>query len=115
VLVIAAPIAIGILCGILLGTSKAAYLILSVLTIAGGFLAGFEHAGAREGAIRGLVGGTLFGSFILIAHEIDGREATAGLPHPAIVLVVITAVFGVLLGAWGGRMRQRTEASAPAA
>jgi hypothetical protein len=113
-LVIAAPIAVGVLCGILLGTSKSAYLILTVLTIAGGFLAGFEHAGGREGALRGLCGGTLFGSFILIAHEIDGREPTADLPHPAILLVVFTAVFGVLLGAFGGWMRARAEAKAKA-
>jgi hypothetical protein len=112
--VIGGPVVLGVICGILLGTSKSAYLVLSLLTIAGGFLAGFEHAGGGEGALRGLCGGTLFGGFILIAHEIDGREATADLPHPAIVLVLVTAVIGTLLGAWGGYMRARFEARATA-
>ena len=107
------PVIFGALCGVLLATSETAYLIATVLSILGGFLAGFEHAGSREGAIRGAIGGTLFGSFILIAHAIDGRDATADLPHPQILLVVATLVFGVLLGALGGWARSRTERAQP--
>ncbi len=109
------PVIFGALCGVLLAISESAYLIATVLSILGGFLAGFEHAGARDGAIRGVIGGTLFGSFILIAHAVDGRDATADLPDPEIVLVVVTLVFGALLGALGGKVRSRTESSAPAA
>jgi hypothetical protein len=112
--VVGGPVVAGVLCGVLLGTSKTAYLIATVLTIAGGYLAGFEHPGAREGAIRGVVGGTLFGGFILIAHQIDGRDATADLPHPGILLVVITLAFGAALGALGGRARARAELESPA-
>jgi hypothetical protein len=110
--VIGGPILFGAVCGILLGTSEPAYLIATVLSIAGGYLAGFEHPGAQGGAMRGFVGGTLFGASILIAHEVDGREATASLPDPAIVLVAITALFGTLLGALGGRARRRVEPDA---
>jgi CBS-domain-containing membrane protein len=113
-LVIGGPVLFGALCGFLLGASKSAYLLASVLSIAGGFLAGFEHPGAGEGALRGLIGGTLFGSFILIAHEIDGRAATSDLPHPGILLVAVTLCFGALLGALGGMMRRRAEPAAPA-
>jgi hypothetical protein len=112
--VIGGPIVFGALCGLLLGVSKSAYLVATVLSIAGGFLAGFEHPGAREGAIRGVIGGSLFGSFILIAHKIDGHKATTAMPHPEILLVAITASFGALLGALGGRTRGRVESSAPA-
>jgi hypothetical protein len=113
-LVVGGPVIFGALCGVLLATSESAYLIATVLSILGGFLAGFEHAAARHGAIRGLIGGTLFGSFILIAHALDGRDATADLPHPEVVLVAFTLAFGGLLGALGGYARGRTEPGAPA-
>ena len=43
------PIAAGALCGVLLGVNEAAYLIVSLITIAGGFFAGYEHVGAGDG------------------------------------------------------------------
>jgi Na+/H+ antiporter NhaA len=103
------PIAAGALCGVLLGVNEAAYLIVSLITIAGGFSAGYEHMGAGAGARRGVFGGTLFGSCILIAHEIHGHAAKADLPHPGILLVLITATLGAILGALGGRLRARRE------
>jgi hypothetical protein len=111
-LVVGGPVIFGILCGLLLEHSSAAYIIASVLSIAGGFLAGFEHAGWRGGALRGVIGGTLFGSSILIGHAIDGGEATVKLPDPEVLLVVLTALFGTILGSLGGRARGRVETSA---
>lgn len=108
------PVLFGALCGVLLGVSESAYLIASVLSVGGGFFAGFEHAGARGGALRGVVGGTLFGSFILIGHAAHGGEAKADLPDPHVLLIVATAGFGTLLGALGGRARGRAETSAAA-
>ena len=99
------PAAFGAICGWLLGVSEVAYTILAVLAIGGGYAAGFEHNGWREGAIRGLVGGALFGAFILIVHQATGKSAKANLPDPHIVLVVLTAVFGTVLGGLGGRKR----------
>ncbi len=109
-LVVGGPVIFGVLCGILLGHSSAAYVIASVLSIAGGFLAGFEHAGWRGGAVRGVVGGTLFGASILLGHAIDGAHETVKLPDPHALLVVVTAFFGTLLGSLGGRARGRVEA-----
>jgi hypothetical protein len=114
-LVFAGPILFGLLCGFLLGHSKTAYLLASLLTIPGAFLAGYEHAGASDGADRGVIGGALFGEFILVGHYIDGSAAMASLPHPAGVLVVFTALIGTLLGAFGGYVRGIAEARAPAA
>jgi hypothetical protein len=99
------PAAFGAICGWLLGVSEVAYTILTILAIAGGYAAGFEHHGWKEGAIRGLVGGALFGAFILIVHDATGKSAKAQLPDPHIVLVAFTTGFGVVLGAMGGRKR----------
>ena len=89
--------------------SKATYVVLSLLAVLGGVGAGLDHLGAAAGAKRGLVGGTIFGAFVLIAHEIHGATAKADLPDPPILLVLITAVLGVLLGALGGWFRARSE------
>jgi hypothetical protein len=114
VLAIVIPAIFGMVTGYFLGVSEGVYLVLSILAILGGIGAGFDHHGAREGAKRGLLGGTLFGAFTLIAHEIHGADATAQLPEPAILLVVITALLGALFGAIGGWIRQRMSRPAAA-
>jgi hypothetical protein len=111
VLAIALPITFGAICGLLLGWSEPAYLILSVLAIAGGFGAGIEHPDASEGALRGVLGGTLFGGSILVTHQLTGAEAKAELPDPAILLLIVTVGGGVLLGALGARWRARRAPS----
>jgi hypothetical protein len=109
------PAAFGALCGWMVGVSEIVYLILVVpVAIGGGFLAGLEHDTARSGAIRGFVGGALFGGFILIVHELSGLEAKAHLPEPAILLVAVTTGLAVPLAALGGWLRQRQERKANA-
>ena len=90
------------------------YLVASVIGIGGGYLAGFDHLGAGAGARRGFLGGLLFGAGILIAHEIHGEDAKAELPDPEILLIVLTTVLGVALGALGGRARAKRERVEPA-
>jgi hypothetical protein len=108
-LAVAAPIAFGAIVGLLLGRSASAYTLLSLLAIVGGIAAGYDHDGAPAGARRGVFGGLLFGAAIIVAHEIDGSEAKADLPDPAILLVVVTSGAGTLLGALGGWLRGRRE------
>lgn len=109
VLAIAVPTLFGGLTGYLLGVSEPVYLIFSVVGIVGAVGAGFDHLGARAGAGRGIVAGSIFGASILIAHEIHGAHATAHLPEPAILLVVVTTVLGCAFAALGGRLRKRVE------
>jgi hypothetical protein len=107
VLALVVPAAFGALAGWLLGVNEVAYLVVSVLAILGGYFAGREHMGAGEGALRGLVGGALFGGFILLVHEATGKEPKAELPDPEIIVLAITVVFGVVLGAMGGAATKR--------
>jgi hypothetical protein len=99
------PTALGAVAGVLLGVSAAAYWAIGVIAFVGGFLAGFEHADGWDGAGRGLVGGTLYGTGLLVAHAIAGTDAKVDLPSFAPILIVFTALLGVLLGALGGRVR----------
>jgi len=107
------PFAIGAVAGILLGVSAGAYYAVGVVAAIGGVLAGFEHRDGWGGADRGLVGGALYGAGLLIAHAIAGTDATVSLGSFPPLLVVITAIIGMLLGALGGRLartaRERAE------
>lgn len=109
VLGIIVPALFGLLTGYLLGVSEVGYLVASLLGILGGIGAGYDHDGADEGFVRGIIGGLLFGVFILVGHSVFGQEATAKLPQPDGLLVVITTVLGALLGAIGGALRRRRE------
>lgn len=109
VLAIVVPAIFGIITGVVLGISEIGYVVLSILGIGGGFLAGMEHTSAEDGATRGFTGGILFGTFILAGHAASGLDAKAHLPEPEILLVVITTVFGIGLGALGGRARGKRE------
>jgi hypothetical protein len=110
VVAVVVPLAFGALCGYLLGVSKIAYLLVAgPVAILGGYLAGMEHKGQGEGALRGLWGGLLFGGAILLVSEATGKDPKADLPDPKIVLMAITGGLGAILGAFGGRRAQRIE------
>jgi hypothetical protein len=104
-LAVLVPAIFGAICGWLLGVNKTAYLVLSVLALLGGYAAGTEHKSGAQGALRGLVGGALFGGLILIVNEALDKTPKASLPHPKIWLLAITVGVGVILGTLGGRAR----------
>lgn len=112
VLALVVPSVGGAIAGILLGVSEAAYVIYSVLAIGGGYFGGLEHIGAEEGAVRGFTGGILFGTAILLVNQVSGSDPKADLPDPEVLLVVLTTLLGMGLGALGGRSRARREARA---
>jgi hypothetical protein len=101
------PAAYGAVTGYFLGVSEGTYLVLSILGVLGGIGAGFDHVGAAIGLRRGIVAGLIFGSSILIAHQIHGADAKADLPDPEILLVAITTGLGAAFGALGGWLRER--------
>jgi hypothetical protein len=100
------PVAFGAVTGLVLGVSAAGYWALSLLALAGGVLAGFEHHGGWEGADRGLIGGALFGTALVVAHALAGTHAQVSVPKFAPILVVFTAIIGMFAGALGGRLRR---------
>jgi hypothetical protein len=113
------PLAFGALVGVVLGLSGPAYWGLAALAAVGGVLAGLEHRDGWGGADRGLVGGALFATGLLLAHAIAGTHAKASLGSFPPLLVVVDAIFGMLLGALGGRIarslrRRGAVAVAPA-
>jgi hypothetical protein len=109
----AVPFVFGAIVGIIIGVSAGVYWALAVLAGLGAVLAGFEHQDGWGGADRGLAGGALFGLGILLAHAIAGTHAKVSLGGFPPLLIVIDAIFGMLLGALGGRiargMRERRE------
>jgi len=98
------PFLFGAILGVVLGISAGAYWGLTAIAAIGGFLAGFEHQDGWGGADRGLVGGGLFGAGVLIAHAIAGTHAKVSLGSFPPLLIVIDALFGIFLGAAGGRL-----------
>ena len=117
-IVLVLPAVFGAICGVLLGISAGAYTVLTLLGILGGIAAGYDHATAGEGALRGIAGGALFGTFILLAHAVAGTHAKAKLPDPHVVLPIATTLIAIALGAIGGALRarslQRAARAAPA-
>ncbi len=104
------PAVFGLLTGFVLGWNEILYYVMSgPLGIGGGFFAGIEHRTTDEGVLRGAMGGLVFGSFILMGHEIMGGEPKAHLPDPEAGLVFVTTLFGAILGGFGGRYRMRRE------
>jgi hypothetical protein len=108
-LAVGGALVLGIVCGVLAGVNEAAYLVVSILAIAGGIGAGYEHPSADEGAVRGFCGGIVFGSAIVATVALLDADLKANLPHPHAGLVVLTTVLGMVFGAIGGALRSRHE------
>lgn len=110
------PAAIGALAGVLVGVSTGAYWAVAIVAGVGGFLSGFEHQDGWGGADRGLVGGAIYGTALLIAHAIAGTHAKVSLGSFPPLLAVVTAIIGMFLAAAGGRVArgQRERAASRA-
>lgn len=102
------PLLFGAATGIVLGVSAGGYWAMQLVALAGGVFAGFEHADGWDGADRGLVGGAIFGTSLLVAHAIAGTHAQVKLPSFEPILVIFTAIIGMFAGALGGRLRRAT-------
>lgn len=105
------PLLFGAICGFLLGVSEGGYLVFSILAVLGGVAAGTEHHGWRAGAMRGVIGGLLFGVGLVVAHLVSGDPPLAKIPSFEPLMVVFTTVIGAALGALGGALASRRERS----
>jgi hypothetical protein len=104
------PALIGVLAGWLIGTSAAGYWIVSAVAGIGGFLAGFEHRDGWGGADRGMVGGAIFGTALVLTHWAIGNHEKVSMGSSRVFFVITIAIIGILLGALGGRIaRHRRE------
>ncbi len=97
----------GVIVGAVLDFSAAGYYALTLLAVLGGILGGMEHETTAEGAQRGLVGGLVFGAGVLAGHQLLSRRAQVALPHPESAQVIIAALFGVPISAFGAWLRIR--------
>ncbi|HEY3020509.1 MAG TPA: hypothetical protein VGJ32_09970 [Solirubrobacteraceae bacterium] len=110
VLVGVVPFVFGVLCGWIAGVSEVLYTILTVpVALPATVFAGFEHRGARDGALRGAVAGAVFGLGIVLARTVIGGDSEVSLPHPLIVLAVATSIAASLAAALGGHWREAAE------
>ena len=107
-LVIVVPAVFGAIAGLLLGPSATLYLVLQAVAALGGLAAGLEHQRSGQAALRGLLGGLVFGLAIVVAHALSGGTDHGLLPQPAL-LPVITALAGAALAALGALLRRRLE------
>jgi len=100
----------GLVCGFVVSEGKTGWIILQLIAAVGGFLAGLDHGGPRDGALRGLAGGFLFGLGIVIADAVTDKAPVAEVPEPIGLLIIITTVLGAGLGALGGLVGRRIRA-----
>lgn len=100
------PMAIGALAGVLVGISAPAYWIIAGLAAVGAFLSGLEHPDGWDAADRGFLGGLIYGTALLLAHELANTSPKVSLGSAPAFLAVITTVAGTLLAAGGGRLHR---------
>jgi hypothetical protein len=109
VLVVLVPAILGGIAGLVLPPVPALYIVIQVVAVIGGLLAGLEHRNAGEAALRGLGGGFFFGCGIIVLHALSGGDDHHYLGQLPIVLPVITAAFGALFAVIGSLVRRRLE------
>lgn len=114
-LAVIVPLAFGAVTGLMLGVSSGLYLLLALLALVGAFFAGLEHDRPLEGLYRGLLGGLLFGTGVLLAHGLTGVTPKTKLPDPEALELIITAVFAAAFSTIGAASRARIERRAQAA
>jgi hypothetical protein len=101
------PALIGGLAGVFVGVSAGAYWAVGVLAAVGAFAGGFEHADGWEAADRGFLGGVIYGTALLLAHELANTHPKVSLGSFPPFLAVVTAISGTLLSAAGGSIARR--------
>lgn len=105
------PAVLGAIAGVLLGVSAAGYWAVGAVAAVGALLSGFEHRDGWEAADRGLLAGVIYGSALLLVHELTGARPRASLGAVPALLIVVTAVVSALLSAAGGALSRGGRAT----
>jgi hypothetical protein len=100
----ALPAIAGAIAGVLIGASSGAYWAYSAVIALATIVGGFEHRDGWDAADRGLTAGAIYGVALLLLHALAGTHAKVSLGSFPPLLIVITAIAGMLLSAIGGRM-----------
>ena len=90
--------------GVVLGVSTTWYWALAGVAAVGGVLAGLEHRDGWGGADRGMVGGAIYGTSLVLVHALVGNHAKVSLGSSKVVFVIFITIIGILIGAAGGRV-----------
>jgi hypothetical protein len=116
VLIGVVPAIAGAIAGVLIGASSGAYWAYSAVIALATIVGGFEHGDGWDAADRGLIAGAIYGVALLLVHALAGTHAKVSLGSFPPLLIVITAIAGMLLSAIGGRMARvmRARRAAPA-
>jgi hypothetical protein len=104
------PALVGALAGFLVGASAAGYWVVAVLAAVGAFLSGFEHPDGWDAADRGFFGGVIYGTTLLLVHQLIHNHAKVSLGSFPPFLLVVTALAGTLLAGAGGRINRSRHA-----
>lgn len=111
------PAIAGAIAGVLIGASSGGYWAYSAVIALATIVGGFEHEDGWDAADRGLIAGAIYGVALLLVHALAGAHAKVSLGSFPPLLIVITAIAGMLLSAIGGRtarvLRERKAAPAP--
>ena len=97
------PAIAGGVAGVLIGASSGGYWAYSAAIALATIVGGFEHADGWDAADRGLIAGAIYGVALLLVHALAGTHAKVSLGSFPPLLIVITAIAGMLLSAIGGR------------
>jgi hypothetical protein len=103
----ATPAVGGVLVGLTLGVSVAAWVVANVLATLGGLGAGLEHDDLAGAARRGATGGLIFGLALVLADAVAVDDRVATIADPAILQALVTTTAGTLLGLAGAALRAR--------
>jgi hypothetical protein len=103
------PAIVGVIAGVLVNESLAAYYAVGIVAGLGAFLSGFEHRDGWGGADRGFFGGLIYGTALLITNQLMGDTPKTSLGSFKPLFAVLTAIIGMLIAAAGGRLARATR------
>jgi hypothetical protein len=106
-----ASLVLGAIAGVLLNESAAGYWAVAAIATLGGIAGGSEEDGLRAGALRGLWSGALYGLGLVVLSTIVGGSREVDTTDPFVVLIVVTAIAGAILGAIGGMIKNPRAAT----